>query len=275
MDDPRQFGAIAAANALSDVYAMGGRPILALNVVCFPDNLPKRILGEVLRGGADVAAEAGVLIAGGHTLKDAEPKYGMSVTGTLRPDALVTNAGARPGDALVLTKPIGTGIVTTAAKAGSVDPAVLDAAVDTMRRLNRDASLAMQAVGVHAATDVTGFGLIGHLTGMMRGSGVSARVDAGAVPVLPGVRKLLAQGVAPGGTRNNLAAAEAHTAWSPRLTEEERLLLCDAQTSGGLLIAVPRERLPRLLDELGARDVSHAVVGAVEERADALINVEG
>ena len=275
MDDPRQFGAIAAANALSDVYAMGGRPILALNVVCFPDNLPKRILGEVLRGGADVAAEAGVLIAGGHTLKDAEPKYGMSVTGTLRPDALVTNAGARPGDALVLTKPIGTGIVTTAAKAGSVDPAVLDAAVDTMRRLNRDASLAMQAVGVHAATDVTGFGLIGHLTGMMRGSGVSARVDAGAVPVLPGVRELLAQGVAPGGTRNNLAAAEAHTAWSPRLTEEERLLLCDAQTSGGLLIAVPRERLPRLLDELGARDVSHAVVGAVEARADALINVEG
>ena len=175
----------------------------------------------------------------------------------------------------MLTKPIGTGIVTTAAKAGSVDPAVLDAAVDTMRRLNRDASLAMQAVGVHAATDVTGFGLIGHLTGMMRGSGVSARVDAGAVPVLPGVRELLAQGVAPGGTRNNLAAAEAHTAWSPRLTEEERLLLCDAQTSGGLLIAVPRERLPRLLDELGARDVSHAVVGAVEERADALINVEG
>ena len=275
MDDPYQFGAIAAANALSDVYAMGGRPILALNVVCFPDDLPKRVLGEVLRGGADVAAEAGVLIAGGHTLRDAEPKYGMSVTGTLRPDALVTNAGARPGDALVLTKPLGTGVVTTAAKAGSVDPAVLDAAVDTMRRLNRDASEAMQAVVAHAATDVTGFGLIGHLTGMMRGSGASARIDAGAVPVLPGVRDLLAQGVAPGGTRNNLAAAEPHVAWSPRLTEDDRLLLCDAQTSGGLLIAVPQERLPRLLDELGARSVSHAVVGAVEERGDALISVEG
>ena len=275
MDNPYQFGAIAAANALSDVYAMGGRPILALNVVCFPDNLPKRVLGDVLRGGADVAAEAGVLIAGGHTLRDAEPKYGMSVTGLLRPDALVTNAGARPGDALVLTKPIGTGIVTTAAKAGSVDPAALDAAVATMRHLNRDASLAMQAVGVHAATDVTGFGLIGHLTGMMRGSGASARIDASAVPVLPGVRELLAQGVAPGGTRNNLAAAEAHTTWSPRLTEEERLLLCDAQTSGGLLIAVPAERLPRLLEELTSRGVSHAVVGAVEERVGALISVEG
>ncbi len=275
MDDPYQFGAIAAANALSDVYAMGGRPILALNVVCFPDNLPKRTLGEVLRGGADVAAEADVLIAGGHTLKDAEPKYGMSVTGTLRPDALVTNAGARSGDALVLTKPLGTGIVTTAAKAGSVEADVLAAAVDTMRRLNRDASLAMQTVGVHAATDVTGFGLIGHLTGMMRGSGVSARIDAGAIPVLPGVRELLAQGVAPGGTRNNLAAAEAHVAWSPRLTENDRLLLCDAQTSGGLLIAVAQERLPRLLEELGARNVSHAVVGAVEERAGALISVDG
>ena len=275
VDDPYQFGAIAAANALSDVYAMGGRPILALNVVCFPDNLPKRVLGEVLRGGADTAQEAGVLVAGGHTLRDAEPKYGMSVTGTLHPDALVTNAGARPGDALVLTKPIGTGIVTTAAKAGSVDADVLDAAVAAMRRLNRDASLAMQAVGVHAATDVTGFGLIGHLTGMLRGSGAAARVDAGAVPVLPGVRELLAQGVAPGGTRNNLAAAEAHTAWSPRLTEDDRLLLCDAQTSGGLLIAVAEERLPRLLDELSARGVPGVVVGAVVEPGGALISVDG
>ena len=276
VDDPYQFGAIAAANALSDVYAMGGRPILALNVVCFPDSLPKRILGEVLRGGSDVAAEADVLIAGGHTLKDAEPKYGMSVTGTLHPDALVTNAGAQPGDVLVLTKPIGTGIVTTAAKAGSIDPAVLDAAVDAMRRLNRNASLAMQATGVHAATDVTGFGLIGHLLGMMRGSRAAARIDAGAVPVLPGVRDLLAQGIAPGGTRNNLAAAaEPHVAWSTRLTENDRLLLCDAQTSGGLLIAVARERLPRLLDELNARGVPPAVIGTVTETPAPFITIDG
>ena len=265
VDDPYDFGAIAAANAFSDVYAMGGTPLLALNTVCFPEDLDKAILIEILRGGADVAAEAGVLIAGGHTIKDAEPKYGMAVTGTVHPDRIVTNAKARPGDQLVLTKPIGTGVIATAAKAQATDAATLKGAVSTMRLLNRAASEAMLAVGANAATDVTGFGLAGLLVSMMKASGTPAHLRLGSVPLLPGTRELVERGFVPGGTRRNLESLASSLAWDAGLTEDDRLILCDAQTSGGLLISMAADRVPALLKELNDRDTLGAVVGDVTD----------
>lgn len=185
-DDPFEFGLIAAANALSDVYAMGGKPLVALNIMGFPASLDKGILGEVLRGGYTKASEAGCLIVGGHTVDDPEPKYGLSVVGIVEPGKQVTNAGAKPGDVLVLTKPLGTGIITTAGKQGKVSPEVLQGAVEAMATLNRAASEVMMRVGVHAATDITGFGLMGHLSSMVKGSRVTAQVGLDQVPVLPG-----------------------------------------------------------------------------------------
>ena len=265
VDDPYDFGAIAASNAFSDVYAMGGTPLLALNTVCFPEDLDKAILIEILRGGADVAAEAGVLIAGGHTIRDPEPKYGMAVTGTVHPDRIVTNAKARPGDQLVLTKPIGTGVIATAAKAQATDAATLDGAIATMRRLNRAASEAMLAVGPNAATDVTGFGLAGHLVSMMKASGTTAHLRLGSVPLLPGTRELVERGFVPGGTRRNLESLASSVVWSDDLTEDDRLILCDAQTSGGLLISMAADRVPALPEELRERDTLGAVVGDVTD----------
>ena len=268
VDDPYVFGEVAAANALSDVYAMGGAPLLALNIVGFPAALPKDILVQILKGGAAKTREAGVLIVGGHTVDDAEPKYGLAVTGTVRPGAQVTNAGARPGDALVLTKPIGSGIITTAGKQQAVDAPLLDQAVAMMSTLNDAASRAMVRVGVNACVDVTGFGLVGHLREVVEASGVGARLAVGRIPVLDGVRRLLDRGIAPGGTRRNLESTLGAVAWSPSLTEEERLLVCDAQTSGGLLISVPEERTDELLRELKAGGVeTRAVVGSVVGRA--------
>ena len=220
-DDPYEFGLVAAANSLSDVYAMGARPLVALNVVGFPAALAGELLGDVLRGGYDKATEAGCLIVGGHTVDDEEPKYGLSVVGLVEPGKQVSNANARPGDALVLTKPIGTGIITTGAKAGTSPPDVLKNAVAVMATLNRDASEAMMKVGVNACTDVTGFGLMGHLTSMVRGSGVGATVRLGDVPVLPGARELLAAGTAPGGTYRNMNGVADSVDWddsSPRKT---------------------------------------------------------
>ena len=263
-DDPYEFGSVAAANSLSDVYAMGGRPLLALNVVGFPAALAGEMLGDVLRGGHDKAAEANCLIVGGHTVDDNEPKYGLSVVGLVEPGKQVSNAGAKPGDVLVLTKPLGTGIITTGCKAGVAPPGSVETAVETMATLNRAASEAMMAVGVNACTDVTGFGLMGHLTGMLRASGVGAQVSRAAIPALPGVAELLEQGVAPGGTHRNEAGVEDYVQWDKSLTAADRLLLCDAQTSGGLLISVPEERLSLLLDALEERKVStRAVLGAV------------
>lgn len=263
-DDPYEFGSVAAANSLSDVYAMGGRPLVALNVVGFPAALAAEMLGDVLRGGYDKAAEANCLIVGGHTVDDNEPKYGLSVVGLVEPGGQVSNAGARPGDVLVLTKPIGTGIITTGCKAGVAPPGSVETAVETMATLNRAASEAMMEVGVNACTDITGFGLMGHLTGMLRASGVSARINASAVPVLPGVAELLEQGVAPGGTHRNQAGVEDCVDWHESLTDDDKLLLCDAQTSGGLLISVPEARLPQLLAALESRNVAtRAVVGSV------------
>ena len=263
-DDPYEFGSVAAANSLSDVYAMGGRPLVALNVVGFPAALAGEMLGDVLRGGYDKAAEANCLIVGGHTVDDNEPKYGLSVVGLVEPGRQVSNAGAQPGDVLVLTKPLGTGIVTTGCKAGVAPLGSVETAVETMATLNRAASEAMMEVGVNACTDVTGFGLMGHLTGMLRASGVGAEITASAAPVLPGVAELLAQGVAPGGTHRNEAGVANYVEWHESLSDNERLILCDAQTSGGLLISVPEERLPQLLSALEGRDVeTRAVVGHI------------
>ena len=265
-DDPYEFGSVAAANSLSDVYAMGGRPLVALNVVGFPAALAGEMLGDVLRGGYDKAAEANCLIVGGHTVDDNEPKYGLSVVGLVEPGRQVSNAAAQPGDVLVLTKPLGTGIVTTGCKAGVAPPGSVETAVEIMATLNRAASEAMMEVGVNACTDVTGFGLMGHLTGMLRASGVGAEITASAVPVLPGVDELLAQGVAPGGTHRNEAGVADYVDWDSAISDNERLLLCDAQTSGGLLISVAEERFSQLMDALEARGVeTRAVVGRIAD----------
>lgn len=265
-DDPFEFGLIAAANSFSDVYAMGGRPLLALNVVGFPVSLPKEVLGEVLRGGYAKAAEAGCLIVGGHTVDDAEPKYGLSVVGIIEPGKQVTNAAAQPGDVLVLTKPLGTGVITTAGKQRKAPPEVLRTAIATMATLNKGAAEAMMKVGVHACTDITGFGLMGHLRSMVRGSKVSARIHLSQVPVLPGTWELLDQGVAPGGTHRNLSSVADTVHWHHDLTQREQLLLCDAQTSGGLMIAVAPDKLVALISELEAHGVPNAaVIGEITE----------
>ena len=245
---------------------MGGRPLLALNIVGFPIDLPKQILGEILRGGGAKAQEAGVLIVGGHTVDDQEPKYGLSVTGVVSPGSEITNAGARPGDALVLTKPIGTGIITTAGKQQRVPDDVLANAVREMATLNRAAAEAMTAAGAHACADVTGFGLLGHLRAICQGSGVGARVHFGAVPLIEGAWDLLESGIAPGGTHRNLASIDDVVEWNG-LNENQRLLLVDAQTSGGLLISVARDRLDGLLAALEDAGVeTRAVVGEVVAR---------
>ena len=271
-DDPFEFGMIAAANSLSDVYAMGGKPLVALNIVGFPAALDKDILAEILRGGYTKANEAGCLIAGGHTVDDPEPKYGLSVVGIVEPGKQVTNAGAQPGDVLILTKPLGTGIITTAGKQGNVDAAVMQGAVTAMSTLNRAAADAMNKVGVNAGTDITGFGLMGHLRSMVRGSKVTAEVELGQVPALPGARELLERGVAPGGTHRNLQSVVDAVEWSSDLSENDQLFLCDAQTSGGLLISVAGNKKEELLAELKAQGVSApAVIGKVTEASDGRI----
>ena len=264
VDDPFSFGAIAVANSLSDIYAMGGRPLLGLNIVGFPVELPKEILGEILKGGYAKAQEAGCLIIGGHTVDDREPKYGLAAVGLVEPGKQITNAGARPGDRLVLTKPIGTGIITTAGKEGVVKPEVLDRAVSIMSTLNRAASQAMVGAGVNACTDITGFGLIGHLNAMMRGSGTRARLQLSRIPVIPSTWELIEKGMAPGGTHRNLDSVGQYVQWHEAISESDKLLLCDAQTSGGLLISVPRERTDLLLEGLEANGVNGAeVIGEV------------
>ena len=270
VDDPFAFGEIAAANSFSDVYAMGARPLLALNIVGFPVGLPRHILGSILEGGASKAREAGALIVGGHTVDDKEPKYGMAVTGLISPGKQVDNAGAQPGDVLVLTKPIGTGVITTAAKQGVAPPEVLDAAVAVMARLNDAASQAMTTVGVNACVDVTGFGLLGHLRPMAVESGVSARLRLSAVPLLDGARDLVEQGIAPGGTGRNLDSLDGVVEWDTAITPSDRLLLADPQTSGGLLMSVPPEQVDSLLELLDRSGVKTAVeIGEVLEPAEA------
>ena len=265
VDDPYDFGRIAAANAFSDVYAMGGTPLLALNLVGWPrDTLPYELLGEVLRGGGHVARAAGAFVLGGHSIDDPEPKYGMAVVGEVHPDRITTNAGARPGDALVLTKPIGTGVLTTALKRDLVSEAELAPAVAAMTTLNAAAARAMLAVGVHAATDVTGFGLLGHLHSLLEASGAAAEVTAQAVPLLPHARDMAARGAVPGGTQRNLTSLADAVSFAVGVEETTRVLLCDAQTSGGLLIAVPPDKTEALVTALAREQApAAAVIGRV------------
>ena len=266
VDDPCDFGRIAAANALSDVYAMGGRPLFALNLLSFPrDLLDEGLAEEIIRGGSEKAREAGIPVVGGHSIDDAEPKYGMVAVGEVDPGVMLTNDGARPGDDLVLTKPLGTGIVATAIKAGQCPSDLLAAAVESMARLNRGAAEAAVAAGARAATDVTGYGLTGHLGNMVRASGVAARIDAAKVPVLEGVGALIEAGHVPGGTRRNLTDAAAHVSYEGEVSETTRLLLADAQTSGGLLIACPKDRTATLVGELRASGDVAAVVGEITD----------
>jgi selenide, water dikinase len=262
VDDARDWGRVAAANALSDVYAMGGRPLVALNLTAWPAELPVELLAEVLRGGAEVAARAGCPVVGGHSIDDPEPKYGLAVVGMADPGRLLTIARARPGDRLVLTKPLGTGVVATAVKRGDPDPAAVAAAVASMT-LNRDAAEAALAAGVEAATDVTGFGLLGHLHRMLRASGAAGEVDAARVPFLPAAAELAAAGFVSGGTRNNEAYLRDHVDLEPGLPPLVATLLHDAQTSGGLLLSVAPGILGGLVADLRGRGVEPALVGRV------------
>ncbi len=275
VDDPFDWGRIAATNALSDVYAMGGRPITALNLVAWPiAELPVDLLARVLEGGAAVAAEAGVAIVGGHSIHDPEPKYGMAVTGLVDAGRIVRNSSMRPGDRLFLTKPLGLGITSTAIKAGRASAEQIAAAVEVMTTLNRAASEAMTEVGVSGATDVTGFGLLGHLHIATKAARVAAGIDASAVPFLAGTAELASAGMIPGGTRSNHAFVDPHTDWG-ELPELEQLMLADAQTSGGMLIAVPTERESALRSELEAREVPAFVVGGIEAGSPGRIAVSG
>jgi selenide,water dikinase len=248
VDDPYDFGRIAAANSLSDIYAMGARPLTALNLVAWPiEQLGTGPLKDVLRGGEDVARTAGVVIIGGHTIDDPEPKYGLAVSGTVDPREILSNSGGRAGDALVLTKPVGVGAICTALKAGFASPETIAAAVEVMAELNSAAADAARSVGAHAVTDVTGFGLVGHLHQLARASGVAAEVDAAAVPAIPGALELLADDRAlAGGSRRNREDAESYATFADGVDESRRRLLCDAMTSGGLLIAVEPVRAGEL-----------------------------
>jgi selenium donor protein len=271
VDDPFIWGGIAAANALSDVYAMGARPIFALNIVNFPrDVLPLEVLERVIEGGAAKVAEAGVAILGGHSVDDPEPKFGLVALGTVHPARVVRNVGARPGDALILTKPLGIGIVTTAIKRGVASSETIARAVDVMAALNRIASEDMVALGaeVHAATDVTGFGLVGHLSEMLGAGDIGARIAVESVPVLEEAWGFAQADVIPGGTRRNLASVDAFMDWSEKLEPTQRLVLADAQTSGGLLIAVEPTSAQPLIRQLRAHGVASAdQIGTFTDRA--------
>jgi len=267
VDDPYDFGAIAAANSLSDVYAMGGQPAVALAVCGYPDDVvPREVLTRIFQGGRDKAAEAGCAIAGGHTVLDPELKYGLCVVGSVDAEHVLAQTGGRPGDRLVLTKPLGFGIAAQAIKQDRLGADDLALAVDAMKRLNADARDAAVAAGVRAATDVTGFGLLAHLHHLVAASGVAARLRASAVPVFDFARSLAAEGVVPGGTRRNADYVAPNVEYAASVSEVERLLLCDAQTSGGLVLAVAPEREAQLLDELAERGaLASATIGELVE----------
>jgi selenide,water dikinase len=266
VDDPFDYGRIAAANALSDVYAMGGVPISALNIAAFPiDTLGPGVLERILAGGCAIAEQARVAILGGHTIKDAEPKYGMAVVGTIDPRRIVTNANARPGDLLILTKPLGTGILATALKRDAIDESEMQEAIAWMITLNECAARAMLLADAHAATDITGYGLLGHAAEMANASHVSLRIDSAKVPLMPRVLELIERGIVPGGTTDNSTVHAQFTTFAAPVSDAMRLALSDAQTSGGLLISLPPENLEPFTRELqGTRSVC-AVIGEVSD----------
>jgi selenide,water dikinase len=275
VDRPYDFGAVAAANALSDVYAMAGTPVTALSLVGFPSaTLPAEVLGEILRGATDKTLEAGIAIVGGHTIQTDEPIFGLAVVGRVHPGAMITNAGAKPGDFLVLTKPLGLGIITTAAKRNEDEQGAIAEAITVMTTLNRDAAGVLGTARAHALTDITGFGLLGHLRSLAAASGVSAFVWSDLVPILPAARDYILHGIAPGGTHANRRFLSKWVVYDSDISEEEQLLLCDAQTSGGLLAAVPGDRAPGVVQKLRAAGTAWpAIVGSIEPGEPGRIHV--
>jgi selenide,water dikinase len=265
VDDPYDYGAIAAANAMSDIYAMGGEVVLALNICGFPPDLPPEVVSEILRGGAEKVAEAGGVLAGGHTIDDEEPKYGLSVMGLVHPDRVWTKAAARPGDVLVLTKPLGVGLITTVLKADMAAPAHIAAAVESMKKLNREAAQLSQQIGVHAVTDVTGFALLGHGQEMAEKSGVRLLFYVEQIPFLDGAKEYADMWLFPGGTCDNERAYEHAVTFAPGIEEEMQQLLYTPETSGGLLVAVPSEKLEALIQLFDEADHPCWVVGEVME----------
>lgn len=267
VDDPYSYGAISAANALSDIYAMGAKPLFALSIVAFPDKLlPLDVLKEIIKGATDKVSEAGISIIGGHSVEDTEPKFGLVVTGIVDPQRIITNSAPRPGDAIVLTKAIGTGILSTGLKRGLIDSETGKALISVMSQLNRTACETMMRFDVNACTDVTGFGLLGHLKEMVTGGGVMAELFALQVPVLPGVSELVTGGVIPGGTKNNLDFVGNIVTWDPAVPETMKYILADAQTSGGLLISLPQEEADQLVSELKkASDQDTVIIGRIVE----------
>jgi cysteine desulfurase len=276
VDDPYHFGAISAANSLSDIYSMGARPLFALNIVGFPEKrLPLGVLKRILQGASDKAREAGIDIIGGHTVEDSEPKFGLAVTGLIDPDKILNNAGAQAGDVIILTKPIGLGIITTGIKRGMVDKSIENKAIDIMTRLNREATEVMQELEIHACTDVTGFGLLGHLKEITVASQVDAKIFASKIPIIENSRELVVAGIVPGGTLANQDYVNPYVSWNDKISDIDRLILCDAQTSGGLIIMLPQNQQDNLLNKLHDRGVNDAqCIGEITEKGKGIIAVE-
>ncbi len=274
-DDPYEFGAIAAANALSDVYAMGATPLFGLNIVGFPSNrLPMSVLEKILQGAQDKAQEAGIFVIGGHTIEDTEPKYGMVVVGQVHPEKIWKNIGLQKGDVLILTKPIGTGILSTALKRGLLDETQKDVLISTMTKLNKKAAEILHNFTVHACTDVTGFGLLGHLMGMVRGSKVAVEIIADTVPFIEGALEFAAGNVIPGGTLSNMKYVDNFVKWSSNISQIQKIILCDAQTSGGLLVSVPEESAQIILKQLYKVGIQKAeIIGKIINKDSQFIKV--
>lgn len=274
VDDPYEYGKIAAANSISDVYAMGGVPKLAMNIFCFPEELPKDTLHAILQGGYEKVAEAGAIITGGHTIKDAEPKYGLCVTGFVHPGQVLRNDGIRPGDLLILTKAIGTGVLTTAARGGLLSPEEHKAVISSMETLNRYAAEIMKPFPVTACTDVTGFGLLGHALEMAAPRGCSIHIESAKVPMLPGAMDNAAMGIVPAAAYKNRGYLEEFVSFAPSVSETVSDLLYDPQTSGGLLISLPEKEARHLLEALNQSIPAARIIGRVEEFKEYPIIVE-
>jgi len=275
VDDPYTFGQIAAANSLSDIYAMGGMPLHALNIAEFPsDDLPLEILTEIMQGGLEITKQANIPILGGHTIKDPVPKYGLVVTGRVKKENLTLNSTAKAGDVLILTKPLGSGIIATAIKKDKAPKSIMEEAVNVMTNLNSGATIAMNAVGVNACTDITGYGLLGHLLEMCKGSNVSVTLEFNEIPLIQGVYELAQKGFIPGGTKRNLDYVSSQVNFSKNISQEQQYILADAQTSGGLLISVAKEKAEDLQKTLTENNtLSSAVVGHVYNPAESTIYV--
>ncbi len=274
VDDPYTFGQIAAANSLSDVYAMGGEPKLAMNIVCFPNCLNPNVLVEILKGGHDKVMEAGAILVGGHTVEDDEPKYGLSVAGFVHPDKVLTNSNAKPGDLLVLTKPIGLGIINTAIKGGLADKKSYDEAVHLMSTLNKYGKEALDKIEANSVTDITGFGLLGHALEMAEGSGVSIKIDHKKVPLVHNTLEYAQMGLVPAGAYANRGYIGDNIVIRDEVPEEMEDALFDPQTSGGLLISIPKENAETLLEELKKGPTECAIIGEVVEKEEYYLIVE-